>query len=487
MTVRMPAFLCTTLLMWAGAVQAQGVRGTALTMARYYELRPIEQDTVPRADVELLPNGSFQFEGRAISCITDLHCIRYVPTDRQSAVMLTQDVGLTAWGLGVEGLSATVQLRARAGLGGGFDWPRSNDPLDVVLAYAELLRGDFRFRGGRLQSLSGLGFTSYDGAQVLYSPAQRWRVQLFGGRSLMRAVYEPRHEALEGVEQFFPDRDALLLGGELETEPWSHTSVAARYQREIWTNRSALVSERASLDVRSSVLAPLQLTAGVDYDFAFGRIGKSSLNLRLPLSERGVTLELAGSRYVPYFELWTIWGYFSPVAHHEVEARAAWRALPALQVRGAVGYRRYDDAHAPVIFDPLPDDAVSVSTAAAWTASPRLTIDGSFRMERGFGAYLGSGDVAARLRAHERVAVTLDATAFQQIEEFRLGSGVVLGAGGSVDVDVTSFVRISGGAHLYRQTWENRAGDPDWNQVRGWTGLRVGFGRDPGMAARGTR
>src|SRR5690606_37552604 len=269
------------------------------------------------------------------------------------------------------------------------------------------------------------------------------------------------------------ERNAVLLGGEVEAEPWSHTNVAARYQREIWTNRSALVSERAALSVQSRVLAPVLITAGMDYDFAFGRVGKSNVNVRLPLRDGRLMVEAAGSRYVPYFELWTIWGYFSPVAHHEIEARAAWRARPGLQVRGAVGYRKYDDAHAPVIFEPLPAAAGSVTAGAAWTATDRLSLDASYRMERGFGAYLGSGDVSARFRAHERVALTLDATAFQQIEEFRLGDGVVLGGGGSVDINVTSFAALSSGVHIYRQTWDNRAGDTDWNQVRGWSALRV--------------
>jgi hypothetical protein len=482
---RTATLIAAALILPPATLAGQGMRGTALTMARYYEIRPIERDTVPFAAVEQMPNGTFRFEGVPITCTSSNRCVRYIATDKRNAVMLTQDFGMTAWGLGIEGLSATVQLRARADLGGDFDWARSDDAFDAILAYAELLRGDFRFRGGRLQSLSGLGFTSYDGADVLYSPLRGVRVQAFGGRSLARGVYEPRHEALEGVEQLFPDRNALLFGGELEVEPWSHTRAAARYQREIWTNQSALVSERASLDVHSSVLTPVQLTAALDYDFAFGRVGKSNLNVRLPLRDGRLMLEAAGSRYVPYFELWTIWGYFSPVAHHEIEARAAWRVIPDVQVTGALGYRRYDDANAPVIFSPLPDDAVSVRAAAAWTASPRLNMDASYRLERGFGAYLGSGDVSARVRVHERVGVTLDVTAFQQIEEFRIGDGVVLGGGGSVDVDVTSFAALSGGAHVYRQTWDNRAGDADWNQVRGWAALRVGFGSDPGMSMRG--
>ena len=483
MRARTFAAVVCALALGAAPAAAQGLRGTARTTVRYFELRPIAHDTVSFSAVEERPDGTFQHEGLPISCVPELHCVRYRATDTRSALVLTQDVAMSAWGLGVQGLSARIQLRSRTGLAGEFEWPRSDDPFDAIVAYAELLRGDFRVRAGRLQNLSGLGFNSYDGAHVLYAPAKRLRLEFFGGRSLARGVYEPRHDALAGIEAFFPDRNAVLVGGAVEGDPWAHTSVALRYQRELWTNRSALVSERASVDVQSSVLAPVQLAAGVDYDVAFGRVGKSNLNVRLPLDEGRVILEAVASRYVPYFELWTIWGYFSPVAHHEVEARVAWRKRPDLTLRGAAGYRRYGDAHAPVIFDPLPNDAVFGTLTGTWTASPDLSLDTGFRLERGFGAYLGSGDVAARLRLHERVSVTLDGSVFQQIEEFRLGNGVVLGAGGAVDVQVTAAAALSGGAHVYRQTWEHRAGDTNWNQVRAWASLRIDFGRDPGRGA----
>jgi hypothetical protein len=42
-------------------------------------------------------------------------------------------------------------------------------------------------------------------------------------------------------------------------------------------------------------------------------------------------------------------------------------------------------------------------------------------------------------------------------------------------------VGLSGGADLYRQTYEDRPGALDWNQLRGWMTFRVGFGQDPGM------
>jgi hypothetical protein len=34
---------------------------------------------------------------------------------------------------------------------------------------------------------------------------------------------------------------------------------------------------------------------------------------------------------------------------------------------------------------------------------------------------------------------------------------------------------------LYRQTFDNRPGQPDWNQLRAWALLRLGIGRDPGL------
>lgn len=475
------AIVLSAPLVCATSLHAQGVRGSAQTTVRYYEIRPLVDDTIAFEDVEARDDGTFYFDGRQVVCNTTAFCVRFVSGAKQGAAMLTQDVGMTAWGLGIEGLSATVQLRGRADIGGdAFQWPRADDPFDAILGYAELLRGDFRVRAGRLQNASGLGFSSYDGAHVLYTPFRVLRVQFFGGRSLAKGLYEPRHEALEGIEQFFPDRNAAIFGGEVEVGPWPHTNIAARYQREIWWDRSALVSERASVDVTSSVLAPLQVRAGLDYDFAFGRVGKANLNVSAPVHER-VMLEARASRYVPYFELWTIWGYFNPVGYHQIEGRAAWRARDGLQLRGSVGYRRYEDAHAPVIFDELARDAVSAQVDAVWNATSRITLDGSYRLERGYGAYLGSADLSARYQWNERVGFSLDGTAFQQIEQFRLGDGVVLGGGGSIDVHVTSFADLSGGAHVYRQTWDNRSGDPDWNQVRAWAALRVGFGRDPGL------
>src|SRR5690606_14958878 len=69
-----------------------GVRGTAQTMVRYYEIRPLVDDTIPFADVEARSDGTYFFEGRQVVCNTTEFCVRFLSGEKQGAAMLTQDV-----------------------------------------------------------------------------------------------------------------------------------------------------------------------------------------------------------------------------------------------------------------------------------------------------------------------------------------------------------------------------------------------------------
>jgi hypothetical protein len=477
--------LATLAWLTAGDAAAQGVRGSATTTVRYIEMRPIQQDTVSRERVTELPDGSFEFEGIPVSCVTGLPCVFYRSLDVQQAVIGTQDVSLTAWGLGVQGLSVTGLLRARTDFGSDFVWPQANDNFDAILAYAELNRGIVRARAGRQRLLTGLGFSGYDGLSALVQPLDWLELEAYGGRSLARGLNEPRNEALQGIEDFVLDRGAWLAGGSARFEPFTGTAITARYQREIWSSRSSLISERASLDVSTSQFLPVIFDAGMDYDFAFGRIGKAHATVRAPVVQR-LTLEATARRYLPYFELWTIWGFFSPVAYHEGEARATWLASPSFTAWASGGYRRYDEANATVVFGTLTQDGIRAAAGARWQATESVATSGSYRMERGFGAFLSSGEVSLDWRPLDRLSLSLDGSAMQQIEQFRVGEGVVFGGGAAVDVELPSNMLFSAGATMYRQNFENRPGIADWNQLRAWTTLRIGVGSDPGRF-RGAR
>ena len=460
---------------------AQAVRGSVTNTARYIEIRPIARDTVDAASVTLGEDGRREFEGRPVFCVAGT-CTYYRPEPVRSAIISAHDIAFTTWGYGVQGLSATVMLRVRTELG-DFTWPRYDDAFDAILVYADFNRSNYRIRAGRQRMLSGLGFYSFDGLSALYDAGSGINIEAYAGRSLARALEQPRHDALAGLEEFLPDEQAWLIGASAD---FSHRAgnASLRYQREIWGDRSALVSERAAVDVSTPLLRPVQITGGADYDVAYGRVGKAHLTARLPLDSARVVLELSGRRYLPFFELWTIWGVFSPVAYHEAELQAGWAARPGLDISARAALRSYQDADASVFIAGARDAARLYALRAQLRPSARISVGGEARLEDGFGGYLGSGELNVTWQPSPRFEAGIYGTAFQQILEFRTGEAVVYGLGGLANFELNRQLRLGAGGTLYVQNYDNRPSALDWNQKRAWLSLDWRFGRDPGLAAR---
>lgn len=467
-------------------VSGQEGRGSLTTTARYFEFRGIARDTVSREEVSRGEDGGFFFEGRPATCGPRL-CFVERPGDVAAGGSFSQRLTATAWGFGVRGLSATVLLRSRLDLGGEFVWPRSRDNFDAVLAYAQLVGDGYRVRLGRLQNRSGLGFTGYDGAHASVRPVRGLRVEAYGGRSLARALNEPRNEILIGREDFVLDQETWVMGGALELEPRPGSVLTGRYQREIWGDRSGLVSERVSVDLHSSLPASVRVEGSLDWDVAFDRLGKSHVRVRVPIPAARVSVEGSYRHYVPYFELWTIWGFFDPTGYDEGALRVTWTPAGDLGLWGSAALREYGDTGTDVFLAPLEDRTTRLGVGGRWRPSPRWRLDGRYELERGFGAFLSSGQIRARWAAGHGVELRGRATAFQQIEEFRVGDGTVVGAGLGGNVRLWEGIRLGGGVDVYRQMWENRPSSADWNQVRAWSSLTVPFGGDPGLPDGGGR
>lgn len=469
------------LLAVAPVLEAQQMRGTLSAMGRYLEMRPMARDTVDSASTTIDESGRRVFEGRPVTCSAQT-CTYFRPAPVENTVALTQDLSVASWGFGVEGLSANIFLRARQDIGGDFTWPRYDDPFDAVLAYAEFARERYRLRAGRQRSLTGLGFYSFDGLSAFLTPAGWVDIEVYGGRSLARALEEPRNQALAGVENFIPDNDAWLLGAAAELHASNGIAGSIRYQREIWGDRAALVSERASLDFRSSLLRLVTLEASADYDVAYHQVGKAHVTLRRQLLQNRLSLEATGRRYLPFFELWTIWGVFSPVPYHEAELQIGWNATERIDLWGTASLRKYEDADAAIFISPAEDVTKRVDLRARGRLTNELSIDGEYRLENGFGAFVSSGEASLSWNPSAKLRIGVYGTAFQQIFEFRTGEAAVFGAGATFDVALTSHMQLSGGGTFYRQAIENRPSAVDWNQKRAWLGLELTFGRDPGQA-----
>ena len=469
-------------LLLPGSALAQSYRGWTSTSVQVVELRPLGLDSVPRSDVVMDAAGRLLYEGNEVSCVLASVCTGYLPLDQDRTLAATQDLSLTFWGFGVEGLSVTALVRARARAGADVVWPRSDDEFDALFAYAQLQRGPWRVRAGRLDIRSGLGFAAFDGASAAYS-LRSLHGEVYGGRSLARGLREPQNEALRGLDGFLLDMSVLLVGASATARPWS-TQLTARYQREILSDRSSLVSERASVDFSRS-FPRFRLTGSIDYDFMFEQPGKGHITVSAPLAEGRWLAEVSARRYVPYFDLSTIWGLFEPVSYSEVTARVGWAPQTELGAWVSGGWRTYGDTETTVILRPMRDTGWRADAGARWRAAAEWSVDGRYQLEWGPGGFLSSADAAVRFDPTERITVSLNAMTFQQIEEYRLGQGRAFGGGVTGGYELGDRATIALGASLIRHRDGGNVFTSPWNQGRAWSSIRFDLGSDPGLAARG--
>jgi hypothetical protein len=351
-----------------------------------------------------------------------------------------------------------------------------------MVAFAQLQRGRLRVRAGRQETPSGLGFSGFDGAAARWDE-RVWWLEGFGGRSLARGLSETRREALRGIEDFVPDQEAYLWGAAAGARVGA-TDLSARYQREIIADRSGLVAERAAFDLATVLPWALRLRGSADYDVPFGRWGKAHVTLQRALVDGRVLAELEARRYVPYFELSTVWGFFSPVPYHEGRLRvsAGLGRRHGLQV--ALAARSYGDPSTTTIFRPLEDDGWQAEAAGFWAPSAAVRLEASYQIDWGWSAYLSALDVGVRWQPLPSLALRATGTSFQQFEAFRLGDGRAVGGGFGAEWDATAAARLDGGFLVLRHDAGRGEADDVWNQTRAWFGLRWAFGEDPGMRRR---
>lgn len=478
--------LCGALTASAHApAYAQGVIVRGATTAQLLELRPYVSDSVLfettspyTSTLRRLPDGD------VVTCTTGETWCRFHRTGRMaSTVPLFQDLDVTAWGLG-RGVSVHASVRVRGALGSQPAlWPRAEDRVDALSAYLQLDRGRATVRAGRQFAGTGLGVYNYDGASVAVQPWRALRVEAFGGWSLVQGASESfTTSELAALDELPPDRNAYLVGAQVQARPTSATSLHAAWQREVRDNRSALYSERLALD-GTWRRAGHQLEGSWQSDLATGTLNELLLRWRAPVV-RGVRATAEVRRFRPFFELWTIWGAFSPVGFDEARVQAQWQRADgawSFDVHGA--RRRWQDTDAGLGFAELRRDGWRAGGTARWTPRTRWQVSGSYSADVGAGASRTEGDAGVQ---YTRGAFWggITATAFESIYEFRIGTGRVLGVGVDGGWQIAPDVRASASAAVYRQLVRGGASGTDWTQRRAFLRIDWTVGGDP--ARRGT-
>ncbi len=465
----------------AGSLSAQGFRITGVSTAQYIDARPLASDSVPIS--QALGTGTLRqtADGTIVSCTSaGSYCYFQRSGATLAAVPLIQDLEVSAWGLAT-GLRFYADLRGRAAAGDAASyWPRAGDAFDALAAYLELDRTRYRVRVGRQWMTSGLGLYNFDGGDLVVRPLTGVSLEGYGGWSLANGLDESyTSNAISAVEPFAPDEGAYILGAQLHVRPTPRFSASALYQREIRRDRAGLYSERVAADARLLVRG-FTLDGALQADLASGDVNEGRLRVRLP-SLAGLAPTLQVRHYQPFFELWTIWGAFSPVGFDEATATLDWAAMNgrlALALHG--GRRRYGDTGTGVEFAPLRKEGwtaggdLTLRPASGWTAL------GSYDADIGFGAASTNETVSLRRELGAVGYLGVTGLAFQNAYEFQVGEGRVWGGGVTAGVRLTDAARVDGNIYSYVHHDRGNAA-VDWTQMRGQLQLSWSVGADPGM------
>ena len=482
--VRLTPGLLIVLLGAASQLPAQSVRVTGVTSLQGVDLRPLVEDSIPVADA--IGEGPFRVlpDGRIVRCIEgEAWCRFRASGERVMAAPLVQDLRASAWGLG-QGISLHAHARLRETLGSDpVQWPRSGDAFDALEAYLQLDRGDIRARLGRQWVVGGLGLYNFDGASV---QVRRGRGRIEGrlGRSLVAGLNDPVGGSLLGsVDDLPPDEHGRLWGLSAAFAVPGRGAVSATWQRVIREDGAALYSDRAAFD-GSTRLTGVTVDASLAWDLSRQEVNEARLRAARQLPW-GLSASAELRRHRPFFEAWTIWGVFSPVAFDEARGTLDWRSADGrrgLTVRGS--RREYDETGEGFSATPLRGDGWRAGAGVDWARGEHWVWYADYDIDIGFGASRSDVAGGARWTPDENRYVGIALSGLQNIYEFRVGTGRILGIRADAGMRVRQDARIVGDVAIYSHRLSNGAMGTDWSQRRVSVRLEWTVGRDPGLSAR---
>jgi len=480
--VRAARLIGAVLLLAAPPLLAQDYLLRLDARVQSVDYRGVRLDSVLATAVVPGPNGGLQTTGGyAVDCPPGAsHCQFYRPGTIQRSGPMVTSADLTAWGFGVRGVSLHANGRLGLDLGSADIWPGTDPALQLFEAYLEYAGSAVTARAGRQTERGRLGYTGFDGALLTLRNAGRGLSgTVYGGFGLARASALPvTNPALNPLDEFQPRLRQLVAGGDIR---WQTSRFESRleYLREVDRDTRNFVSERAALSATLRPFRGWRLDAGSEYDFARGELGSSDATLRYGHT----SWSAAGGvrRYRPYFDLWTIWGVFSPVAYTALEGSGRLSPTAWLDLHAGGERYWYDATGADTPLQASEDAGWRWNGGAGVKPAPGWYLTGDYRAEFGPGASSRGWDASASWQPSRLLSLSAEGGHLSRPLEFRFSTSRLDWVGGQLDLRASERLRFSASAIRY---WENRdrpdAGAFDWNQTRLTAGLSwlLGSGAD---------
>lgn len=479
------AAVCVSLsLPWA--LSAQGgyrlrvdVRGQA---AGFHD---IMVDSIPVTDTVSQPGGGpMSPDGFAVQCRPGTpFCTFFRPGSVQRAGVMTATTEVTAWGLGLTGMSVHAAGRVGLDVAGSGGWPGTEPALQLLEGYAEYAAPRVTGRLGRQVVASRLGTSGFDGAGLVVRDRRLGlEAQGFLGWGLARGAALPvTSPALNPLDDFQPRRRQIVAG---VGAGWRRGAfdLRADYLREVDPRSDYFVSERLGLAGVVRWRSAFSLAAGADYNLAAGWWGSAEANLEYVTAP--LRASLGARRYRPHFDLWTIWGAFSPVPYRAIAASAAVSATRQIELRGRYERYQFDDDEAETPLVQAERGGWRWELGGTLTPHERWRLEGSYRADYGPGAAAAGLGGSVTYAPSNRFTVMLLGSAFNRPLEFRFNEAVVRVYGIDAQMEASDRVRVAVAASYYQEA--HRRGDAgafDWRQLR--ASARVVFAFGSGADLRG--
>ena len=468
--------LVVALLLAAAPLAAQDYRLRVDARFQSVSVRGVELDSIPRAAAVADSAGSlYTPDGFAVTCFpSETYCTFFRPGPKQVGAPLVTTVGGSVWGFG-RGLSIHGTARLGTDLSSDDVWPGTEPAGQLVEGYLQYAAERLTAKAGRLIIYSRLGTTGFDGANVMWRiPRQQISVAGYLGWGLARGVALPvTSPALNPLDDFQPVKRQIIAGLDAD---WSGRFGEARasYQREVDPSASKFVSERGAVSgtVRPSV--GWTVAGGAEYDIAAGWWG--SADLSVGYATRTISGLLEARRYRPHFDLWTIWGAFSPVPYHSLRGSVTVRPSPPLQLHARGEVYRFDPAEVSAPLVPYESDGYRAELGATFEPKPAWIIDAGYSREFGPGAASVGGGGSVTYTPTAKTRVTVYGQAHDRPLEFRYSESALRVLGFDGGADLNDRVRLSLGAVRYAE--ERRRPDAaefDWSQWRLIAGVTLLF------------
>jgi len=456
------------LLFGSGPAEAQGYRLRLDSRVQRVTFRGVAMDSIPVGDVVTGPTGGPRTpDNFAVRCPPgSAYCFYFRGGPERTGGPMVTTADLTLWGLGIPGVSVRVNGRLGLDLDGDETWPGTEPAIQMIEAYAEYAHRQFTVRGGRQLLVHRLGVTGFDGGRGIVRVGRTGvEVDGYAGLGLARATaLTPTSPALDPLDEFQPQSRQILAGAALgyQGRMWN---ARLDYQREVDRDSRNFVSERAALSLDARPTRHWSFAAGVDYDLANTWVGNADAVVRYTAPWITVTGGLR--QYRPHFDLWTLWGVFSPVPYHSADAAVFLRPTRALELRARGERYSYSDTETETPLVDVDDDGWRLGFGASYSLGQAWRFDAGYREEYGPGASSHGFDAYVTWLPTTTLSINGYGSTLDRPLEFRFNEASADVLGLEAEWRPSTQVRLAVGGARY---WESRhrpdAAAFNWDQTR---------------------